>query len=280
MSMLPPAHRPDVRRDLDQVVHSLQTTADGQFSGDAHFGSSLVGPPGRLHGGLHAYTRLLSVWAALDGALPDFVRLELDLLQPLRLDTRSPFRGSFDGSVLQTTFLEDRRLSGRATRLSSLPAGPSTRLRTLLVDNPLQMQLDAAGTVPVELGQSVAAIRAPSPAAADRGNTLARYLTLDDSADAVWACTALDLLAAVVQGVAWQSHVFTVRMDLSIATHPTDRSVCLLADRTTTPDSLVRLAPVSKGGPMKVAVWMGDADLHTTYAHGDITLYPARHRLV
>ena len=81
----PSIDRSAVRRDLEQAIVGLSVSEHGAFTGTACFGPSLLGPPGRLHGGLHAYTRLLSVWRALHGSLPARVRLELKFPIPSSL---------------------------------------------------------------------------------------------------------------------------------------------------------------------------------------------------
>lgn len=281
MTMLPPATAEDVRRDLAVAIPRLTTDPSGHAQGVAHFGAGLVGPPGRLHGGLHAYLRLLAVWEALHGALPEQVHLDLDLLAPLRLGTPSPFSVTATQDTLQTVFLDSQRLRGQATRSTEAPHPWVQRFTRLSAQDPFELELPAAGTVPVRLGRALATMRAPTPRAIDHGNTLDRFLAPGtETADAVWMLTALDLLAAVVQGVEWHSHVFTVRMALTVRPGPISGPVQLLADRGTVLDTHVGLPPHDGRRARAVSVLLAGPTLDHAVAWGTISLYPSRHRLV
>jgi hypothetical protein len=98
--------REALRSALDVCIgHGAPLAANeqGAFRGDAFFGEALAGPPGRLHGGLHAYARVLSILRALRGpsALTQAFPLELDmrLERALPLETALTFEGTYTESA-------------------------------------------------------------------------------------------------------------------------------------------------------------------------------------
>lgn len=280
MTTIPHAEAGALRRDLQQAIQEIALAPDGSFTGVARFGPALVGPPGRLHGGLHAYARLVSVWQALQGELPGPVRLKLDILHPLRLDERCAFTGRMDGNRLETNFLGHPGLSASAVPASAEPPGLRARFAALLEQDEPRSTLMAAGTVHTHIGSHLVKMQASSPAVLDDGDAVARFLPPGEPADTVWICGALDLLGAVVQGFGWRSHVFTVRMDLTVRSAVVSGPVVLLGDRETREDVAVSLPPLAGRGPRTVSVLLADPELQDIHAWGEITLYPARHRLV
>lgn len=278
--MIPHAEAGALRSDLQQAIQEIVPAPDGAFTGAACFGPALVGPPGRLHGGLHAYARLVSVWQALRGSLPGPVRLQLDILHPLRLGERCPFTGRLDGDRLETRFLAHPGLGAVLTPGVSVPPARLARFAALLEADRPQSTLMAAGTVETHIGSHLVRMQAGSPAGLDGGDAVARFLPLDGPADMVWSCGTLDLLAAVVQGFGWRSHVFTVRMDLTVLSAEVSGPVVLLGDRETRIDAAVSLPPLAGRPARAVSVLMADPGLRSVHAWGEVTLYPARHRLV
>ena len=111
----------------------------------------------------------------------------------------------------------------------------------------------------------------------------ARFMREDGGVDASAMCIGLDLLAAVTQGYAWNSHIFTTRIDLVIEAGSIDGSVelVMLADRASEPDPECHVRPVamrdgSEHGPTKVRVLLADVDVTRAYAHGTFTLVPVK----
>lgn len=287
MPKIPTANAADLRRDLAAAVTSLSTEPDGSFSGAACFGPALIGPPGRLHGGLHAYVRTLQL---LDAVLPGTVgpkRLWLDLLKAIHLEQPVPFSGQATGGDdwrLTTRFLDSDRLRAGVARGGTAPEGLLERFAALRAADTGQVSFMAANTVPVRSGSALISMEAERPGLLDHGDPLNRFLTPDGAADAVWMCGALDFLAAVVQGFGWHRHVLTVRIELTLAAERIAGPVLLLGDRKTWPDPRVSLPRVEVNGEMKgphaVSVLLTEPTLSEAYAWGEITLQPARQRVV
>jgi len=288
MAMFSPVDPADLRRDLSGALHTFSAEADGTLSGVCAFGQTLVGPPGRLHGGLHAYARLLPVLDALPQppqAPP--VRLRLSLLKALPLDQDCAFTGRYragDDWRLETRFLDTDRLSAVAEPAGPVPEGLLERFAALRGDDEHQFEILTAGTVPMQVGSRLVSVGAAYPAGLDTGSAMNRFLAPGGAGDAPWVCCVLDLLAAVVQGVAWRSHVLTVKIDITLATAAVEGPVLLLGDRRSRPDGTVSLRPLvvdgEARGPMVVSVLLTEPGLQRAYAWGEITLHPARKRLV
>lgn len=283
MPMIPSATAEDVRRDLSTAIQSLSIQEDGTFSGSALFGPALVGPPGRLHGGLHAYVRTLQL---LDAVLPGVSgpkHLRLDLLKALRLEREAPFSGTAAGGEdwrLTSRFLNNERLCAEIQRGTHAPEAVLEHFAALRDADGTPMSFMAAESVPVKAGSTLVSMAAERPALLDHGDPINRFLQPDGSADAVWMCGALDFLAAVVQGFGWHRHVLTVRIELTLAAERLEGPVLVLGDRQTRPDPRVSLAPVQIGdalkGPHAVSVLLTDPELSEAYAWGEVTLQPAR----
>jgi hypothetical protein len=161
-----------------------------------------------------------------------------------------------------------------------VPPERLARFAALLEADRPQSTLMAAGTVETHIGSHLVRMQAGSPAGLDGGDAVARFLPLDGPADMVWSCGALDLLAAVVQGFGWRSHVLTVQMDLTVLSAEVSGPVVLLGDRETRIDAAVSLPPLAGRPARAVSVLMADPGLRSVHAWGEVTLYPARHRLV
>jgi hypothetical protein len=286
MPAFPTSDVPSVRRDLAGAIEDLQRHEDGRLTGTARLGEALVGPPGRLHGGMHACVRLLSILDSITPRPVERVRLQLDLLQPIRLGVPCPFSGRYsDGEDwrLETRFLDDARLDAVATPAAAPPPEMMARFSSLHKEDEPVFEIMALDTVRVCIGSKLVSAAAASPEALDEGTGVGRFITPEGKADAAWICVVLDLIAAVVQGIAWRSHVLTVRMDLSIATRVLDGPVLLLGDRQTRPDERVPLRPLNVGeeqrGARAVTVLLTDPGIEHAHAWGEISLYPSRHRL-
>lgn len=141
--------------------------------------------------------------------------------------------------------------------------------------------LVAERDLPTRIHPELVVIEADRAARA-RHLSLAAYLTETGTVDAAFVCVLLDVAAAVVLGWEVQGRCFTVRMDLVVrrAEVPADVDLVALGDRRTRPDLRVASQPVQIGelriGPTEIGVLLADTELTTAYAHGTITLVPAR----
>ncbi len=210
------------------------------FEGMARFESVLVGPPGRLHGGLHLAARTFSVLAALDRhakapACPTEITLSLGKPIPLLDDI------GFDGALvtngasftLETRFLESARLMATARSLSAFtpPAWLDDEARRTLER---QLGEDARQIrvfgVPFSMSDALAYVSLPV-GCHDDTHDFSRYLLPDGRLGPTWLCAALDTLAAVGLGLRWDNHLFTTRASLTFDALPIthDETLVLIA---------------------------------------------------
>ena len=283
-----------MRHELATSIERLELrpeTPDGRaFHGSARFGASLVGPPGWLHGGLHAYARVFPVLDAIASHDPRTTfpcRVALGLGKPLVLEESIPFDGRYAhderGFVLEVRHADSDRLKTRVTT-DTTTCAKLERFRALHAD--YLAHRDEAPEVKV---RDVAVRGRPEVIVIEAGvdvrrgtPTLAALLDRDGSADAALGCVLLDIAAAVVLGWELDSRCYTVRMELVLERSriPANVDVVALGDRAMTPDTSVPIEPVDvRGrlvGPMAIDVLLADAALETVFAHGTITLVPKR----
>lgn len=289
-----PTDRDEVRRQLDASVVELRIDRGSgaiRFEGTSSFGPALEGPPGRLHGGLHAYARLFPLLAAIPdhGGVATFpCALELRLRRAIDLGTPIGFRGTYEAG-------DDFRLSvehGEGDRLAA-----SLR-RAHVQDDPIERFRERALAIrDAEPGARMVAerdlrvdihpelVRIDASADARRTtSTLSTYLAPDGSVDAALVCMLLDVVGAVVLGWDVQGRCYTVRMQVVVAS-PTigaDEDLIALADRRTRPDPSVGMRPVDLGDrlvePTEVAVLLTDPELRRAHAWGSITMVAATRR--
>jgi ketopantoate reductase len=135
--MLERRHR--IRSEIARSIESFELEEDGPgeltVRGVSRFGPSLVGPPGRLHGGLHAYARLFRILEEIpahDGARTFPCRATLRLGKPIMLGEPVAFEGRYrhdaDGYTLEIRHDETERLSG-TVRSVAAEGDPLARFR-------------------------------------------------------------------------------------------------------------------------------------------------------
>ena len=130
--------RARITADLGAMIERFNatTTVDGSettFQGQARFSPSLVGPPGRLHGGLHAYARIFPILERLEAhrnvqTFP--CRIVLGLYRPLPLDESVTFAGSYSrtsaGYALSVDHAEGGKLHATAANAASVAPPPAS----------------------------------------------------------------------------------------------------------------------------------------------------------
>lgn len=286
--------RARIRADLDAMVESLDSVPapDGALlvSGRMRFGTSLVGPPGRLHGGLHAYARTLAVLDRIPAHDPRTtypVRLDLALYRPLPLDESVDFHARYArderGYELVCDHAEREKLRAIATPARDVDPGLAwfrsayERVRS----RPPLHTITAHRDVPVAVHDELLAVEL-TPAVRGGSPSLARFVGDDGVLGAPVVCVALDLLGAVTQGYAWQSRIFTARIDLVLtaASFASERPLLALSDRRSEPDAEARVRPAAlRDGtlvpPTKVRVLLTDETVSEALAYGTLTLVAA-----
>lgn len=260
------------------------------FDGVARFAPVLVGPPGRLHGGLHLAARTLRVLAALDRSGETTgkpVRIDVALGKAIPLEADVPFDGALvqhgDGFSLETRFLESDRLTATARALPRYEA-PAWLDRAAL-DRGLREEARRIRIlgIPFSITKTLCFVDV-LPGAHDEKNDLAKYVRDDGRLDATWVCAALDTCAAVSVGVLWDNHLFTTKASLELSTMPIalDRALVLVAhfdEQTSVEDSTMGVVRVGDREltTTRIPVTLLYRDDLTPIAHGDFELHPVDH---
>jgi len=286
--------REALRSALDACIgHGAPLAADahGNFRGEAFFGAALAGPPGRLHGGLHAYARVVSILRALRGpqALAQAFPLQLDmrLERALPLETTLPFEGTYTehagGFDLRTRFSDTPKLDAHAK--SAAPLGADAALPFRAVFEQCQHEpartLSIRGSFPVTAHRSACYLDLGDDFFAIPGNELSSAVCLDGGLDAAFTCIALDWLGAIGMGVVWQAKLYTTRMalHLDVDALPRHTPLRVMVDCTRPAvDPHEALSPVMLRGELATATSLPVAllsrDLSRAYATGRVTLLP------
>lgn len=288
--------REDLRTALDACIgghaqRRLTLDDHGAFRGDAFFGEALAGPPGRLHGGLHGYARVISVLRALRGpdalasAFPLTLRMRIERALPLvtPLTFEGTYRTTGDAYELTTRFSDTPKLDAQAA--SALPladeaAAPFRELFARFASEPART-LSIRGSFPVTAHRSGCYIDLDEDFLAIPGNELSSALLPDGSMDAAFTCIALDWLGAIGMGVRWQAKLYTTRLALQLDVDELPAGVPLrvMVDCTRPEvDPEEALSPVVLRGesvmPTSLPVALLAHDLSRAYAVGRVTMVP------
>lgn len=228
------------------------------FDGTARFDPVLVGPPGRLHGGLHLAARTFAVLAALDpkGGTPRrAMHLDVALGKAIPLDEDVTFDGALVRSgedlSLETRFLGSGRLTATARALPTfaMPSDYGDGLEEALRDAARTQRIFG---VPFRVTERVVYVELGTDCHVE-GFDFTRYLLPDGGLGATWLCAALDTIAAVGLGLAWDTHLFTTRAVIETSPLPFAHDTALVAITR-----LDRARPV-EGSPIPKVVVRGEA---------------------
>jgi len=289
--------RARIHRELTSLLESIDVrdAGDGTLavSGTVRFGKSLVGPPNRLHGGLHVFARTIAVLDALGDQVRDQVgegpvAVTLGLYRPLPLEESVPFSGTFrrNGAdfELVTDFADREKLHAVARSahdVESHLAWFESAYRRAQAEPPIY-EIRAQGDIPMAVHEDVVIMPLGHAMRTGGSPTFARFVGEDGSLDAAAISVALDLLGAVTQGYAWKSRIYTARIDLVLAARTvpgtTDAVAMSYRNGVFDPEAKVRPAPLLSGelaGPTRVRVILADAVFERAFAYGTITLVPA-----
>ena len=274
----------EVRAALDEAI--VELTRDGSvFRGVARYGRALAGPPRRLHGGLHAYGRVLQLLGAIEGHsahLPIAFRMRLDKAIPLEEDV--PFEGTFEqserGFSFRSRFDSTDRLEASAE--NALPftpddAAPWRQLVEADAGPPLRT-IQVRDSFPVHVRETYCEIPVDEEFRAREDNELMGVMDLEGRADAVFACVALDWIGAIGMGVSWRCRLYTTAIELRLAdAPPLGEALRVLVDRTREEPEPGATAIEFQGAalpPTSLPVAMVNADATRIYGEGRITLCP------
>jgi hypothetical protein len=223
--------RAELASAFERFEETARTEDEVRFEGRLRAGPALLGPPGRVHGGLHPVLRLLAPLERLTGRAGTSrgpIALECALYRALPLEAPVPFEGTLerrgDGFRLFTRFAETERLDGWARSVDPAEAAidPAPWREALAEDlaAPEEQTFMARGTVPMRIGTRLVSMTMDEAFFAPPDQELRRYRREDGALDAPFITVALDMLGACAAGFAWRTHLFTTRLDLVLVREP------------------------------------------------------------
>lgn len=289
-----------VRADYARCLTHLEVTSDASgrrtFRGTIHAAPTLVGPPGRLHGGMHPAVRLLAPLERLEGrALLDGAPLALALRmrKAILLDTTVPFEGSIETSadgrkLLRTRFDGDDRLDG--TLVTPAPGDSASALARFaaLYDEDLRgPELERTrghGSLDTRVGERLVSARLDAAFWSESGVDYGRYLGPRRTIDPVFTSVVLDVIGAYTLGVEVRTRLYTTRFEFVVhGTAKADDGVfLLLGDRATEDVADSTIAKVDVGGKLvgerQVSVILADERFERALGYGRVALVPLRTR--
>lgn len=284
----------DIDRALLSCLRELVTEREDagvRFHGTMFFPPEMVGPPGRVHGGIHPLVRTLPILARLRGATEPPTRVKIDamLQKALPLETDVPFDGTYverDGDfVLETRFLGSDRLRATATQPgpADLPSGPALERFRALYEAGEREPGDAMKVLgtPYRFCDSTVVLDLRTPGQVEPSSHLSKCLREDGSVGLTALCTQLDAIGATGQGAKMRHPHFTTHLTLSFDLEGLDARTPLLvmADRTTIRLDEGEDAPKvdvrgTLYGTAHIEVIAVDATFGKCFAHGFVSAHP------
>ncbi len=260
-------------------------------SGTMRFASALEGPPGRLHGGHHAFVRTLPILGRLEahrGARTFPCAVDVAMLQGLPLDEPVEFEATYrqhrDAWALRTRFAQSERLVAYARSLPEEPLLDPEELahwRSLYdAISPDDESFEMFGFA-VHIGKDLVWLASQDPLRNLPKSQHAALVEPDGTLGPAFACTQLDAVGAAARGTVMRHPHFTKRVQIHFASErvPAETHLICLADRTRIQDdALSKTAPVTVGeeqyGTVRVPVAMVDARFERVFATGIVTVHP------
>jgi len=274
--------------DFDEADHEGKEV---RAHGVMRFGAALEGPPGRLHGGHHAFVRTLPIVervTAHEQAKTFPCSVDVALQQGLRLETAVPFEATYraDGESwnLTTRFEGTDRLVAHAHSIPDEPLMDASELahwRALYGEtSPDDDCFDMFGFT-IHLSKNVVWLESRDPARTCPDSQHAALVEPDGTLGPAFVSTQLDTVGATARGALMRHPHFTKHIEIQFATGhiPAETHLLCLADRTRVEeDATSDTAPVEiKGqvfGTAHVPVALVDASFERVYATGKVTAHP------
>lgn len=288
-------------RMLDQSLQQFEpgVRSRASYEGRMKFDDlALMGPPGRLQGGLHCVGRLFPILRRIaehrdKETFPCAFHANLGKAIPLfeTVTFTAEYHSSEKpGWALTTRFMETDRLNAALWSMSN---------RTLLSpdawldwrrryeeqrDSPERENLILFGTNYQRTEDLMWCTFGPN---SENAHTRAqdRFAVDEGSYGLSFVCYHLDILGALAQRRAteWSPH-FTTHVSLALATErlPRDRKLLAIGDRSgLRPSRLSRLRPVHVDGEMRgtttTGVLLTDESFSTVYSYGWVSVHPISH---
>jgi hypothetical protein len=274
--------------DFDEADHE---GGEVRAQGMMRFGSALEGPPGRLHGGHHAFVRTLPIVervTAHEHARTFPCSVDVSMQQGLRLEQEIPFEATYrsdgDSWRLTTRFEGTDRLVAHAHSIADAPLMDAAELahwRGLYEgisseDDSFEM----FGFV-IHLSRDLVWLESRDPLNTVPESQHAALVEPDGTLGPAFVTTQLDTVGATARGALMRHPHFTKHIEIQFATGriPAETHLLCLADRTRVEeDATSDTAPVEiKGrvfGTAHIPVALVDAEFNRVFATGKVTAHP------
>ncbi len=274
--------------DFDEAdEHQGEVRAHGVM----RFGSALEGPPGRLHGGHHAFVRTLPIVqriTAHEHARTFPCSVDVSMQQGLRLEEEIPFEASYraDGESwrLSTRFEGTDRLVAHAHSIPDEPLmdpAELSRWRALYAERSSDdASFDMFGFT-VHLAPKVVWLESRDPLRTLPESQHAALVEPGGMLGPSFMSTQLDTVGATARGAVMRHPHFTTHIEIqfAMAQISAEEHLLCLADRTRLEEDVASgISPVEiKGqlyGTACVPVALVDAKFERVFAKGKVTVHP------
>lgn len=274
--------------DYDEAQN---TEGEVRAHGLMRFGKALEGPPGRLHGGHHAFVRTLPIVervTAHEQARTFPCSVDVSMQKGLRLEEAIPFEASYrsDGESwqLSTRFGGSDRLIAHAHSIPDAPLmnpGELDHWRALYSEtSPSDDSFEMFGFT-IHLSKKVVWLESRDPLRTLPESQHAALVEPGGTLGPVFVSTQLDTVGATARGALMRHPHFTKRLEIRFATRhiPSETHLLCLADRTRVEeDASSETPPVEiKGqlfGTARVPVVLLDTAFERVFATGTVTAHP------
>ena len=260
-------------------------------TGLMRFGAALEGPPGRLHGGHHAFVRTLPIvqrMTAHEQARTFPCAVDVSMQRGLELEEAIPFEATYrstgDSWELRTRFKGTDRLVARAHSIPDEPLLDTTevaRWRALYEESlPGDDSFEMFG-FRIFLAKKLVWLESRDPLRTLPESQHAALVEQDGNLGPVFVSTQLDAVGATARGALMRHPHFTKHIEIQFATDriPAETHLLCLADRSRIEeDAASESAPVEirgrRYGTARVPVALLDAAFDRVYAIGAVTVHP------
>jgi hypothetical protein len=268
-----------------------QAGGEVRAHGLMRFGAALEGPPGRLHGGHHAFVRTLPIVervTAHEHARTFPCSVDVSLQQGLRLEEAIPFEATYrsegESWQLTTRFEGTDRLVARAHSIPDAPLMDSAELehwRALYAETSQDDDSFKMFGFTIHLSKRIVWLESRDPLLTLPESQHAALVEPGGTLGPAFVSTQLDTVGATARGALMRHPHFTKHIEIQFATGhiPAETHLLCLADRTRVEeDASSETAPVEiKGqvfGTARVPVALVDAAFERVFATGTVTAHP------
>ena len=284
-----------IHEALNRLILSFDEAHDPQ--GDVHargtmrLGAALEGPPGRLHGGHHAFVRTLPIVeriTAHEHAQTFPCEVDVTLKQGLDLERDIPFeawyRAEGDQWTLETRFEGSDRLVAHARSIPGQPLLSDAELRywrgLYHEAQPGEDSFEMFGFT-MHLAKKLVWLESKDPARTLPGSQHAALVEAGGVLGPAFVTTQIDAVGATARGSLMRHPHFTTHIAIrfSVRDIPAETHLLCLADRTRIEeDSSSTIKPVEIDGELygtaSAPVVLVDAAFERAFATGRVTVHP------